>query len=68
MILFVLGLLGIKTVGLFHVIQFVFVTWLQTVLTGNRLSGTGNAFCHWVAKCVTMDQHFVTFLTHFVAG
>ena len=43
------------------------VTWLQNALMGNRLCGACNAFCQGVAKWVTMDLHFVTFLTHFVA-
>ena len=38
----------------------IFVTWLQNALTGNKLHGACSAFCHRVAKCVTMDRYLVT--------
>ena len=60
-----------KSVGTVYDINTMstgFVTWLQNALRGIRLRGAFNTFCHQVAKCVTIDPHFVTFLTHFVVG
>ena len=40
---------------------FLIPCWLQNALTGNKLRCTYNAFCHRVAKCVTVNPHCVTF-------